>query len=84
MQSLTAVLQAYGAGDHYLDSILTVAYTEAFWGSKGVTAIGMQSWFQAWQMSFTQDVLSTWGIPHDNTNELVMNIRHTWARYTPV
>ena len=76
------VYAAYIAGTHYLDAELILPYTSWTNGAKGFTAVQLFSRFSRWQISFTQNLLD-WGIPHDNTNELRMVFRHSWARYTP-
>ena len=72
----------YVAGTYYQDTITSIPYTLSI-GAKGVTAIKMHGNFQLWQMSFTQNIDDTWGIPHTANDTLYIRCRHTWARYTP-
>jgi hypothetical protein len=79
----TGVRSTYVGGTYYQDSTLTLPYTDWYWGVKGVTAFSPRGFLQRFQMSFTQNLDPTMGIPHDNTNELIISFRHSWARFTP-
>lgn len=82
LMSQTAVRQAYVLGNYYRDSIVTQPYTQAWYLTKGLTAIGMQGYHTKWQMSFKQQG-AEFGIPHNNTNELKLYLRQSLDRYTP-
>jgi hypothetical protein len=77
----TGVLEGYTSGTYTRTFYTSWGYTEYPSQGKGFTALKIVG-IQQWQMSFKQN-LADYGIPHNNTTDLFIRCRETWARYTP-